>query len=373
MRLNHPPTGPEDELTQELETALRRALGKHTGADLLGPPGPARDASRDAVLSGLRNPGRPLPLATSLLTSSASTALGLCLDVIARPGETLLCERWTYPGLRALAAERSLKLVGVDQDAYGLIPGAVAHAIERYRPAAVYCGPNLQNPTGALMTLRRRVDLAALIERSEVPLLEDDVYGPLLEDPLPTVTSLVPRWGYYVTNLSKSVAPGLRIGVLQVPAQQVDELRRRIAGQQAWAAPMVVAALGHWVREGVLERAVVQRRRQAAARQALLRTRLRGASYDAHPNGFHAWLSLPEPWSAPDFERAANRLGIALQPAHSFRIDGPEEPRVRLCLGQEAALGRLDRALELLSGLLHGGPEHADDAGAEAAELAAAS
>jgi hypothetical protein len=165
LRLNHPPTGPEDELTQELETALRRALGKHAGGDLLGAPGRARDPQADAVLSGLRNPGRTLPLESTFLTSSATAGLTACLDQVARPGDTVLCERWTYPGLRALAASRSLKLIGVEQDAYGLIPEAVAQAVERYQPAAIYCGPNLQNPTGALMTLRRRVELAALVER----------------------------------------------------------------------------------------------------------------------------------------------------------------------------------------------------------------
>lgn len=362
LRLNHPPTGPEDEVTGELETALRRALGKHAGGDLLGAPGRARASQANAVLDGLRRPGRALPLESTFLTASATAGLSVCLDQVARPGDTVLCERWTYPGLRALAASRSLKLIGVEQDAYGLIPEAAAQAVSRYRPAAIYCGPNLQNPTGALMTLRRRVELAALVERAAVPLLEDDVYGPLLEDPLPTVTSLVPEWGFYVTNLSKSLAPGLRMGVLQVPAERAAELETRVAGQQAWAAPVTVAALGHWVREGVLERAIAQRRRQAAARQALLRTRLRGASFDAHPNGFHVWLALPEPWSAPDFERAAARLGIALQATQGFRVDGPDEARVRLCLGQEPSIGRLDRSLELLSGLLHGGPEGGGEA-----------
>lgn len=372
LRLNHPPTGPEDELTQELEAALRRALGAHANGGLLGALGRAREFQADAVLSGLRNPGRSLPLESTFLVSSATAGLSACMDQVGRPGDTVLCERWTYPGLRALAASRSLKLIGVEQDAYGLIPEAVADAVERYQPAALYCGPNLQNPTGALMTLRRRVELAALVERVGIPLIEDDVYGPLVEDPLPTVTSLVPRWGFYVTNLSKSLAPGLRMGVLQVPSQQASELEIRVGGQQAWAAPVTVAAVGHWVHEGVLDRAIVQRRRQAAARQALLRTRLRGAAFDAHPNGFHVWLALPEPWNAPDFERAAARLGIALQASEDFRVGGPDQARVRLCLGQEPSIERLDRALQLLSRLLHGGPERRSDAGDFSAPLAAA-
>lgn len=357
LRFNHPPVGDGDELTAELEETLCRALSHQIAGSLLSVPGPVDASEADPLLEGLRCEGRDLPTSNTLLTGSATAALSAILDSTTRAGDVVLCERLTYPGLRALAAERRLQLVGIEQDAYGLLPASLGHAIERYRPTAIYCGPNLQNPTGSQMTLRRRIELAGFVERSQVALIEDDVYGPLIQEPLPTVTSLVPDRGYYITNLAKSLAPGVRLGICQVPTASIADISRRLSAQHAWAQGVMVAAASYWAREGILERALGQRRRQAAARQALMRARLGGVSFDAHPSSFHVWLALPEPWSSSDFEWEARRLGVLVQTSESFRVDGPEVPRVRLCLGQEPSLARLDRALRVLSKLLQSGPE----------------
>src|SRR5262249_20225761 len=133
-----------------------------------------------------------------------------------RPGDLLLTEALTYPGIRSAAELYRLRLKGVAMDADGLKPEALEAICREEQPAALYCMPNLQNPTGAVMPLERRQAVAAIARKYQLAVLEDDIHG-FLTATQPPLTVLVPELGHYLVGTSKSLAPGLRVAFLAVP------------------------------------------------------------------------------------------------------------------------------------------------------------
>src|SRR5438034_1138277 len=123
--------------------------------------GPIYQAIADQIGSeieaGRLKPGGRLPTQRSLarqlgvtLTTGGQHAILLSLMAIAKPGDEILLEEFTYPGISDLADHLQLKLRKLPLDSEGLRPDALDEACRKRKPAALYCMPSFQNPTATL-------------------------------------------------------------------------------------------------------------------------------------------------------------------------------------------------------------------------------
>src|SRR6185437_2096122 len=95
------------------------------------------------------------------------------------PGDVVLTEALTYPGIKAAAAKLGVRLVGVTMDEQGILPDALGSACRQHRPKAVYLVPTMQNPTTVTLSPSRRKAVAEIIRKAGTLLIEDDAYGVL--------------------------------------------------------------------------------------------------------------------------------------------------------------------------------------------------
>src|SRR5262249_19183617 len=160
----------------------------------------------------------------------------------------------------------------------GLVPAAFEVACKQHSPKALFCVPTLQNPTTAIMSHERRLEIAAIARRHGVMIIEDDVYGLLpVQGPLPFAV-LAPAVTWYVTGLNKALAPGMRVGYAVAP----DEAgARRLCSAFAFTTMWVVSPLSavvalQWIADGTAERISDEIRREAMSRQTIAREMLHG-------------------------------------------------------------------------------------------------
>jgi DNA-binding transcriptional MocR family regulator len=283
------------------------------------------------------------------------------------PGDLVLAEALTYPGMKTLASLLSLRLQGVAMDAQGLRPDALAAACRTGSPRALYCMPTLQNPTTAVMPEARRREIAAIAREHGLLVVEDDVHGHLPEKAPRPLAALLPELAVYLNGTSKSLAPGLRVGFVAAPAAMVTRLAAAIRGTTWMAAPLMAEIASRWIEDGTAEAVLGRRRKEAAARQALAARVLAGARMDAHPAAYHVWLHLDEPWRADAFAAEARRRGVVVTPAGAFaastaapranarRAEAPPQA-VRVCLGAARDREELERGLVVLARLLSSSP-----------------
>ncbi|MFN7052642.1 MAG: PLP-dependent aminotransferase family protein, partial [Gemmobacter sp.] len=135
------------------------------------------EMDRSAALSWLSMRGMVPNLDRIAVTPGAHATMTAVLNILAAPGDTILCEAVTYPGLRSIAARAGLVLVGVPMDEAGILPEALAAAIRTHGPKALYLNPTLQNPTTLTVPAPRRMEIAEILLRHGLPLIEDDAYG----------------------------------------------------------------------------------------------------------------------------------------------------------------------------------------------------
>jgi DNA-binding transcriptional MocR family regulator len=311
---------------------------------------------RAAGAAFLQRQGVPAEATNTVLTCGAQHAMAVALGTICAPKETVLCESVTYTGMRSLAHHLHIRLQGVAMDQDGLIPDALEDAALDSGGRTVYCMPSIQNPTGSVMSKKRRKEIAAVATKLNLTIVEDDTYGFLTAGTTP-LAALIPERTFYLTSLSKSVAPGLRIGFLRAPQNWIERVVGAIFATTVTVTSLSAAAAALWVQDGTADRVIEWKRQEVRARQQLARGVL-GSRIAGSPESQHMWLPLPSRWTADDFTRAARQRSIIVTAGRDFAIERHDPPNaVRICLGPPAERTSLTTALTTLSSILSDAPQ----------------
>lgn len=355
LRINHGLTA----LDPALAPALR-ALADAGCQDLLTYQDHAGERGhRQAGAEWLKGCGIERQADQIVLAGGAQNALILSLAACARPGQAVLTEELTYPGLREAADMLGLDLVPVDMDGQGLDPDALERALYAHRNAAVlYTCPTIHNPTTTTQPEDRRRRIAALVARHGLWIVEDDIHRLYADDaPVPYAARL-PERTFFIATLSKVVCSGLRLAFLAPPEACLRLVVRRILATH-WALPPLLAEIAaRWIKDGTAATTLQAKRAEAQARQAIAREVLAGCIQPTQAGSLCNWIELGPGWTSHGFVAASLAAGVALLADASFR-PVPDQGRrrgVRLCLGAAADHQVLRRALDATARVLAFGP-----------------
>ncbi len=280
---------------------------------------------------------------------SLVTAMDMAIEKELR---AMINARFPDHGIIGLANVLGFTLRGLPTDREGILPDAFEAACAVGDVSALVIIPSLGNPTSHVMRAERRHAIADIARRHGIFVIEDEVYKPMLRDPLPSMTDLLPELGFFVTSFTKSVMTGLRTGYLVVPGHYSIRAAS-ILRVTAWSATNVVAEMAsRWVMDGTAEALIAIQRSEAEARQAIVSAVLAPFVAGSHPLSLCAWLSVPERWTEEGLVRALARKGVAVTPSDPF-VSGGERPAggIRICLGGRLSHPALRSALETVRGV----------------------
>ncbi|WP_100962960.1 PLP-dependent aminotransferase family protein [Bosea sp. FBZP-16] len=288
----------------------------------------------------------------------ANAALLAILSALARPGDAVMCEALTYPGIRSICAQLGLSLTGLAMDGDGLDPDAFAEACGRLKPKALYLNPVLQNPTTITMPERRRGEIAAIARRHGVAIIEDDAYGFLPPDAPAPFAALAPELTWHIAGLSKCLGAGLRLAYVVVPDLRSGwSFAAALRASSIMASPLTAALATHWIEDGSADALLAFVRAETAARQRLAAEILPAGSSRADPLSFNLWLELPQPWTRAAFVGQMQATGIGIVASDAFTAKGPAPEAARICLGGPIGRKALGDALAFMAHALEQAPE----------------
>ncbi|EWY38938.1 transcriptional regulator [Skermanella stibiiresistens SB22] len=289
-----------------------------------------------------------------LVTSGAQNGMAIAFSTVARPGDLILTERLTYFGMKALTSTLGLRLEGIAMDEDGILPDAFESACRQSAPRALYTVPTLHNPTTAIMPLERRRRIVEIARQYDVTIVEDDVFGFLVPEAPSPIQMLAPDITLHISSLSKSIAPGLRIGYLVAPSRLMPRLTATMRALNYAVPPLMGEMATRWIEDGSADRFAETQRRECRARQALTADVLRDGPAVAVPSyGQHLWLKLPEPWRREDFVAEARARGIIVTGADVFTVGRGAAPHaVRIGISMPERREDLRHGLEVLADLL---------------------
>jgi GntR family transcriptional regulator/MocR family aminotransferase len=222
-------------------------------------------------------------------------------------------EEYGRPGpVRALAAAGLAPvMLGVDDD--GAVVGPVPAA------EAMLLTPAHQFPLGSVLSPRRRADAARWAVDGGGLIIEDDYDGEFRYDrqPVGALQALAPEHVIYAGTASKTLAPGLRLGWLVLPARLVDAVAGAKAQADAHTSSFEQLTLAEFITSGAYDRHVrrtrlVYRRRRDRLIAALAR-HAPGVRVTGIAAGLHAVAQLPPGQPEDQVVARAAARGVAVE------------------------------------------------------------
>lgn len=277
-----------------------------------------------------------------VVTVGSQMALDLTTRIFCDPGDVVLAEAPSYVGALSVFSAYQAQVVHVAMDDHGLVPEALAAAIEQCRSAGhrvkfLYTIPNFHNPAGVTMAAGRRTRIAEICRAAKIAILEDNPYGLLGFDD--TVQRAIraddPDNVIYLGSFSKTFAPGLRVGWALAPHAVREKLV--LANEATTLNPpvfnqmMISAYLAgfDWKSQIKAYRQTYAERRDAmlAALDSFMPD---GATWTVPQGGFYVWLTLPEGFDTSAMLPRAVSARVAYVPGTAFYADGFGTRQMRL-------------------------------------------
>jgi DNA-binding transcriptional MocR family regulator len=296
-------------------------------------------ALREKIAEKFTAEGFPTSPEEILITTGAQQGISVIAALELGAGDHVALETPTYPGVIEAFARAGARFAPLEVDHSGARADMLRRVLERHPVRLLHITPTCQNPTGRVMSERRRMELLALAREHDVSVIEDTVMEDLAfgMKPPPRLAELAggDHSLYTVGSLSKTLWGGLRVGWVRASASAVLRLGRlKAAMDLGTPAPTQALALSLLP---TLDEAI-------AVRQAALRERMEVLTSElsrelpewewTEPQGGYAlWVKLPRGAGGDEFSQLALRHGVAVSPGSSFSPAEEHLDHIRVCFG----------------------------------------
>jgi len=279
-----------------------------------------------------------------LITSGSLQGIELVNGVLLSRGDTVLVEQVTYFGSLSRLARLGVNAIGVPLDDEGLRIDALFAALDDLKergvqPKYIYTIPTVQNPTGAIMSEQRRLELLHLAETHNVPIFEDDCYADLIWDGKrpPAIYALSKnRNVIHIGSFSKSIAPALRVGYVVADWTVLSRMLplKTDAGSGALEQMVLAEYCAPHFAAHVPELTRALREKLETLMDSLAEQFGTAAEFDDPKGGIFLWVKLPDAVDTQKLAQAALAAGVAINPGFEWSPDQHYgKSRLRLCFG----------------------------------------
>ena len=298
-----------------------------------------------------------------VITTASQQAIDLISRILINPGDTILCGLPSYLGaLQAFYSYRA-NPVGIPKDEHAEVVVKTLCALGK-KPKFIYAIPDYQNPTGVTMTMEQRQEIVEVAKKYDLIILEDSPYKEIRFDgeSLPTIYSMCPERVILLGTLSKTFAPGLRLGWVLASEQVIEKII--VAKQSAdLCTPILNQELaGRYIASGKFDENLTKtialyRGKRDLMMECLEKYMPEGVTWTRPDGGLFMLVTLPEGLNSRDLFDLAIQENVAFIIGEVFFCDGGGQNTLRLNFSYVSdekmveGVKRLARATRKLMGL----------------------
>jgi len=290
-----------------------------------------------------------------LITMGAQNAIYILAELLVNNQTRVGIEDPGYVDARNIFSMKTDQIQALEVDQDGLVPGMAVNNCD-----IIYTTPSHQFPTTVTMDIKRRSQLLKDAEEHDFLIVEDDYESEVnfVGEPTPALKSLDQQNRViYVGSLSKTLAPGLRLGYMVAPAELVQEARaiRRLMIRHPPVNNQRLVGLflsmGH--HDSLLQRLhETYRKRWQVMGESLARCMPDSARIPTF-GGTAYWVKGPEKLDSTTLQSEAQKQGILIESGDIFFMQ-PDQHKNYFRLGFSSIPdSKIDQGIEKLSALIH--------------------
>jgi DNA-binding transcriptional MocR family regulator len=247
------------------------------------------------------------------------------IRLLAQPGDVVACEAPAYYATLEMLGDLGIRALPIPvHNLQGVDLDLVSTLFERFHPKFFVVCSTVSNPSGATMPNDARQAMVEICRKTNTRILEDEIYGELSE-----IDGLRPIRSYdggdtvsYVTSFSKTVAPGIRIGVC-VPGGSTDRFAQLKCQQDMHSATLCEVAFRKYLETADLDAHLrylktLNRQRREIAVELIQKHFPEGSTVWVPEGGFLLWVELPQQVDIEGVYNAALEKNVAFSRGKAF-------------------------------------------------------
>lgn len=313
---------------------------------------------RDIALY-LRENGLPTTAEEILITNGVQQAIDIVARTFVGPGDVVVVEGPTYAGAIDVFRARGATLVSIPMDDEGIRIDLLLKQCDRTPPKLIYTMPTFQNPTGLVMSARRRAQLRDVVESYQCLLVEDDSFAECSftgRTPPPIRAADTTGHVIYLRGFSKVFYAGCRIAAVV----SSGSVRNRLVAAKSVAdlgSPTITQSIMQQClaqpnrRQRIAHLALSVQRKRDIALQVLAREAPAGVSWTVPLGGYNIWITLPAHVDTDPLLVEALHRGVSFLPGAACHANETVHNQLRISiawLDDEALREGISRLCTLL-------------------------
>ena len=343
---------------EELRAAFERAF-ENEGPKLFAYQHPEGDHKlRDMLAARLLSRGASVTGRQIVTVTGCTQGLQLLLSVLVKPGDIVAVEAPGYYGLLELLSEAGARVLPLPvAGGNGIEPDQIEPLLAHWKPKCLIVCAALSNPSGATVPDENRPRLVEICRSQGVRLIEDDIYGELVDGGAPRAML---AWDdgstvSYVSSFSKSVSPGLRVGFC-VPGSLHEDYAARKCQQDLHSAVTSEMTLREFLQAGWLDPHLARLRernhqRRTLGLETIARNFPKGTKVNPPRGGYMLWAELPRAVDLARVKTLAREARVVFADGNVFFTRPAGQSCLRLNCAK-ATEADLIAGLETLGGIL---------------------
>ena len=331
-----------------IREASARALSEEPGAALQYGATEGYNPLREQLAAFMASKGvKGLNPEGLIVTTGSQQALDLAAKTLLNPGDVALVEAPTFLATIQCFRLYGPQVLGVPIDEHGVQVDQLEAMMVQHRPKLVYLVPTFGNPSGAMLSLERRLQVLKLAVKYQTVVVEDDPYGDLFfgDAPPPSLLALTDQvpgsrdWLVYCGSLSKVLSPGLRVGWMIAPEALLARATMCKQFSDAHTSTFAQATAAQYLKAGRMPDTLNTVRRVYAERartmgEALTKELGSALRFTQPLGGLFFWANLTgangQETDGSALAKRAIEKGVAFVPGAPFYANNPDITAIRL-------------------------------------------
>ena len=296
-----------------------------------------------------------------IVTAGSQQGLSLLGQIFLNKDDIVLVESPTYLGAINAFKLNFPKFIEVPTDDKGIVPEALEKILaENDRVRLMYVIPEFQNPTGITWPLERRKAVMDIMNKYEIPVIEDNPYGEIRYgiDKLPSLKSMDTQGKVvFMGSFSKTFMPGFRLGWIVAPDDVVDKFVKFKQSVDIGTSTFGQRQAAYFCKMYDMEAHIKQITDLYAKRRDLMCDSMekyfpKEVKFNRPQGGLFTWVTLPEGIDAKALMRKAIAKNVAYVPGVIFYPNDGEVNHFRLNYSNMTE-DRIVEGVKRLGELLH--------------------
>lgn len=291
------------------------------------------------------------------IVSGTQNALAITLFALFEPGNRIAVDRYTYSNFIELAKTFHIQLVPITGDHYGMLPDELETQCRLTDIQGIFLMPSCCNPTTVMIADKRKQELASVIRKYKLTLIEDDIHAFLtaevIADYRQPMYQLLPEQTVYICGTSKSLCSGLRVAYVVFGKPFKERILKAIFNINVKTSALDGEIITELILSGRANEIVAVKKDLAQSANDMFFEYFPDAPRVGHPLSFFRWLPIPGKSDAAHLLTTLQSQGIRVFHSERF-LTGSSTPEgfLRVALASTDSLDKLDKGLNILKGHL---------------------